>query len=172
MEVALDISAQQAADEDTYEGGNTVVTDSSNAAEDFLKDYGAAKIIVVIDTHSLENGYFVWRGANPDDLSACSLLEVSPRNSRNFRPNVAADPQRLHSTGGVSVHLQRRGHPNTFAQVPDHKLVVWIIHQPRWSSQRNAPGVGFAPDAYSQLSLIRSPVLGTAQMPSYRWQTK
>ena len=35
-----------------------------------------AKIIVVVDTHCLENGSFVWTGDRPTAYEGCSLLEV------------------------------------------------------------------------------------------------
>jgi hypothetical protein len=78
MEVALDSSAKQAAD-DTDDDGDAVKTQTPEAAEEFLAEHPTAKIVVVIDTHCLENGFFVWRGAGSDML-ACTLYEVSVKS--------------------------------------------------------------------------------------------
>ena len=44
----------------------------------FLKIHSTAKIIVVLDTHSLTNGFFVWKGnSEKRDYEACGMLEVS-----------------------------------------------------------------------------------------------
>lgn len=42
----------------------------------FMKKHPLAKIVVIVDTHAAENGFFVWVGDTPDDYRACSLLEV------------------------------------------------------------------------------------------------
>lgn len=42
----------------------------------FLTHYPTAKIIIVVETHCLENGRFVWTGEFPTTYEACSLLEV------------------------------------------------------------------------------------------------
>ena len=45
--------------------------------ERFLRTHPLAKIIVIIDTHSLKNGFFAWTGNGKDiEFRACSLLEV------------------------------------------------------------------------------------------------
>ena len=46
-------------------------------AEEFLKAHRTAKIVVVIDTHCLDNRYFVYTGDSADEYKACSLKEVS-----------------------------------------------------------------------------------------------
>ena len=45
-------------------------------AEHFLKTHKEAKILVIIDTHCLDNGSSVWTGATAHEYRACSLLEV------------------------------------------------------------------------------------------------
>lgn len=42
----------------------------------FLKDHRTAKIVVVINTHCEDNGYFVWTGSSDETYRSCSLLEV------------------------------------------------------------------------------------------------
>lgn len=51
--------------------------DPTVQARDFLAKNPLAKILVVLDTHSLENGSFVWKGNAPPSYEGCSLLEVS-----------------------------------------------------------------------------------------------
>lgn len=45
-------------------------------AKKFLKKYELAKIVVVIDTHCLDNGCFVYGGDTSEDYMACSLEQV------------------------------------------------------------------------------------------------
>ena len=49
----------------------------SSTAELFFKRHPTAKIIVVIDTHCIENGGFVYAGNSPQTFQACLLPEVS-----------------------------------------------------------------------------------------------
>lgn|ERR1700679_431320 len=51
-------------------------TNDTSHAERFLKAYPMAKIVVVIDTHCLDNGTFVWKGATPVEYDSCTLLDV------------------------------------------------------------------------------------------------
>ena len=51
--------------------------DPTVQARDFLAENPMAKILVVLDTHSMENGSFVWKGNSPPSYEGCSLLEVS-----------------------------------------------------------------------------------------------
>lgn len=67
---------------------------------DFLKKYTTAKIVVVIDTHCLDNGQFVWTGNSPKEYEACPLSEESiclPFTT------IAADP----CTDLAGLHLRR-----------------------------------------------------------------
>ena len=75
MEVALDVAVNQAVD-DSYGGSTTVKTDTSEAAQGFLAEFPTAKIVVIIDTHCLKNGFFVWTGNSKDSYQACPLLAV------------------------------------------------------------------------------------------------
>ena len=53
---------------------------SSEGAARFLAANKTAKIVVVIDTHCLEEtGSFVWRGSEPCDYEACLLPHVSTK---------------------------------------------------------------------------------------------
>ena len=42
-----------------------------------MKQFPAAKIVVVIDTHSVENGAFVWTSETGTGKNPCFMLEVS-----------------------------------------------------------------------------------------------
>lgn len=78
MEVALDVAAEQAANDGNIGNDDkTIRTNSSKAAESFLEEFPYAKIVVIIDTHCLENGFFVWRGNSRKTYEACPLLAVS-----------------------------------------------------------------------------------------------
>lgn len=50
---------------------------NTSIAESFLNNHPTAKIIIIVDTHALENGYFLWAKDSVDDPCGCSLLEVS-----------------------------------------------------------------------------------------------
>jgi hypothetical protein len=45
--------------------------------ERFLKDHEMAKIVIVIDTHSMQNGSLVWTGDSAEEYRTCNLSEVS-----------------------------------------------------------------------------------------------
>jgi hypothetical protein len=78
MDAALDIGADGPAVEvKSTIGDDTVVTATSVAAVDFLKEYPAAKIVIIVDTHCLDTGAFVWRGDSPVSYETCTLPEVS-----------------------------------------------------------------------------------------------
>ena len=69
----------------TSEGGQSDLNnDHYNTNEDptltveFLKKHITAKILFIVDTHSLDNGHFVYAGDLPMTYKACSLLEVGP----------------------------------------------------------------------------------------------
>lgn len=61
-----------------------VVEDPVATAVAFLERYKTAKIIYVIDTHALDNGFLVWKGTKPKNFQACSLDEVSVEDSHDF----------------------------------------------------------------------------------------
>lgn len=45
--------------------------------QQFLNNHDSAKIIVIIDTHCLPNGGFIWKTGSKDEaFGECSLLEV------------------------------------------------------------------------------------------------
>jgi hypothetical protein len=46
----------------------------------FLDTHPTAKIVIIIDTHCLENGAFVWRGCDPVSFEACYMPEVSTKS--------------------------------------------------------------------------------------------
>ena len=52
------------------------MVDATGAAE-FLAAHATAKIVVIIDTHCIEeSGSFLWRGDKPKDYEACGMDEV------------------------------------------------------------------------------------------------
>ena len=59
--------------------GKNVARDNNDVVDQvgkFLDDWEAARIVVILKTHCLENGRFVWKGDKPENYTACSLKEV------------------------------------------------------------------------------------------------
>ena len=52
--------------------------DPVKVVDKFLECYTTAKIIIVIDTHAVENGWFAYGGDTPSDYKTCCLEEVGP----------------------------------------------------------------------------------------------
>jgi len=63
----------------------THVTQDIAAVTEFMKRFATAKIVVVLDTHSLDNGYFAWKGSSPTTYEGCSLQEVHFSGFRRSR---------------------------------------------------------------------------------------
>ena len=63
----------------SYEGGDSMeeVPDPAKCARTFLAEHRSAKILVVVDAHCIENGFFVYAGNHPTLYEACSPGEVS-----------------------------------------------------------------------------------------------
>ena len=53
-------------------------TQDLSVPETFLKSHPTAKIVFIVDTHSLDNGSFVFKGEDAVSYEACSLYEVDP----------------------------------------------------------------------------------------------
>lgn len=66
-----------AASEEDGEGGDSKssVNDEARAAR-FLTSHRSAKILVVVDTHCLDIGAFVYEGHSATTYEGCSLPEV------------------------------------------------------------------------------------------------
>ena len=88
-------------DEEINEDVEELENGPEQAAE-FLKTNPAAKIIVVIDTHCLENGAFVYTGTKATEYLACYLSEVGatlpiacslPLISKNRSSEIAFHPR-------------------------------------------------------------------------------
>ena len=47
------------------------------ATSSFFKEHPTAKMITVIDSHSLDNGFFAWKRTPGGEVEACRLYEVS-----------------------------------------------------------------------------------------------
>ena len=67
------VDGSREADDD----GRFTWSDDISLAEEFLRNHKSAKIVVAIDTHSADNGYFIWTGSDAETYRACSLLEVT-----------------------------------------------------------------------------------------------
>jgi len=73
----VETSLSNTQDEDPGENEFYKVTNNTKTAEGFLKAHRTAKIVIVIDTHCIENGFFIYKGDSPENYAACSLLEVN-----------------------------------------------------------------------------------------------
>lgn len=70
---------------------------SAREATDFLLDHPTAKIVVVIDTHCLDNGYYIWsRDGNTNDFQACEMEEAS--SMRSTGPSLSSHRHRSSRT--------------------------------------------------------------------------
>lgn len=99
MDISLDGEDAEEESDDIEESQNP-----NKDAKDFLRKNPTAKIVVVIDTHCLENGAFVWTGDSPTSYQACFLAEVRILTSLNpFATDIPADTQGLHSRRSISV---------------------------------------------------------------------
>lgn len=52
------------------------VIEDSSAAMEFLERHPSGLLLLAIDTHSLDNGFFTYTGNDPASLMGCGLLEV------------------------------------------------------------------------------------------------
>ncbi|KAF9789555.1 hypothetical protein BJ322DRAFT_1177906 [Thelephora terrestris] len=78
------------------------LTGSQAAADaiEFLEANPYAKIVVIIDTHAAENGYFVWAKDANGDYQACLLLEIlqdcTPKEIFNYMSDAEDAPSHHH----------------------------------------------------------------------------
>lgn len=77
-------------------------TTNLSAVLRFLNKHEWAKILIIVNTHSLENGCFVYKGDRPQDFEACSLLEV---RSLPHRAVLALPPSSAH----IHTHADSKG---------------------------------------------------------------
>jgi len=77
IEVALDVAAKLSRQDDYGIDGATETTRSSRVAEEFLQEFPTAKIVITIDTHSDESGFFLWCGDRRGAFETSPLLPVS-----------------------------------------------------------------------------------------------
>lgn len=107
-------------------------SDSSQHAKSFLKKHLTARIIIVVDTHCLDNGAFVHTGNSPETYVASFLPEVSA-----FKFNLLMDPQpdKCKVAGGCGtarhskVCVKRQKHSPPCPQKLDHEPCVWSVGQ-------------------------------------------
>lgn len=81
--------------------------------EKFLKKHKTAKIIVVLDTHCIDNGFFVWSGTSEDNYRACRLLEVSywwiyPNNIFSHHPRYSGTVAQWESSNTCQMKMVRQ----------------------------------------------------------------
>jgi hypothetical protein len=54
-----------------------LVENKTGVISKFLQKYDSAKIVFILDTHSADNGRFVYTGAGSGSFKSCSLFEVT-----------------------------------------------------------------------------------------------
>jgi len=82
----------------------TATTTTPAMAEELLERYPTAKIVVVIDTHCLDNGYFVYTGNSPETYKACSLKEAGISCTMRYTiSHLLTVPSGLHPGGDSEV---------------------------------------------------------------------
>lgn len=91
------------------ERGSQEIPDGIAYAKAFLKKRQAAKIVVVVDTHCLDNGAFVYEGSTPQTYSGCRLEEVRLQDCHIPHPasSQPTDPPGLHSRRRLSIRFQQ-----------------------------------------------------------------
>ena len=67
------VDGSREADDD----GRFTWSDDISLAEEFLRNHKLVKIVVAIDTHSADNGYFIWTGSDAETyLSRTGIFHV------------------------------------------------------------------------------------------------
>jgi hypothetical protein len=119
-------------------------------AKKFLHKHPTAKIVIIIDTHCLENGAFVWNGNSPTSYEACSLYEVSAAyNLTSSPPHLPLDPARLYPKGGISVYNRSGCRTRPPPQESHRKPCMWSVGHLRVLTPFVAPAVSLAPGRMS-----------------------
>jgi hypothetical protein len=133
LESKLDVCGPARQEYGDNDDEDIVTTTSSDAAESFLKEHPAAKIVIVIDTHCLTTGSFVWKGNRPENYEACSLFEVSATLRSAFSSSLVltfTDTKGLFG-GNIQICFRCRRYPNALPQDPDPEPCLWTIDHPR-----------------------------------------
>ncbi len=97
----------------------------------FLDRYSTARIIIVVDTHCLEeNGAFVWKGTTPASYDACSMAQVRPIiwPKSDHHLTLIIDHPRLPTTSGPQVCIKRQHDPSARAQKHNPQPCLWGIN--------------------------------------------
>jgi hypothetical protein len=102
----------------------------TSLAEVFLKAHPMAKIVVIIDTHCLENGTFVWSGDTPVELKSCTLLEVGVHltTTTSNAVNLPTDPAGLLSQRDVQIPIQQSRNTDPSPQILHPESCLWCLH--------------------------------------------
>ena len=103
----------------------------TSLAERFLQHHSTVKIVVIVDTHCVENGYFAWNKNGGGDYESCSLFEVSS-STLSFSPfrtlMTSIDPPRLYSPWRLQISIGCKRYTNPQPQNPDCEPCMWRLH--------------------------------------------
>ncbi|KAF9781509.1 hypothetical protein BJ322DRAFT_1022923 [Thelephora terrestris] len=115
-------------------------------AIEFLEASPYAKILVIIDTHAAENGYFVWAKDANGDYQACSLLEIlqdcSPKEIFKYMSDAEDAPSHHHKllimnlACGASVSLPQ---PRSELLTGPHALATALMQCCHLQQTRQSP---------------------------------
>ena len=132
LDLPLDTTREETREHNEYDDiVHDLVKDPITEAMVFLKRFERAKIVVILDTHSVENGAFVWvqpekEGEPP---KTCYMLEVSPHEPYRLLYSYLADYQPVHPTPGLQVLVRCKGHPLAWSQEHHHQPRMWLFSE-------------------------------------------
>jgi len=131
MDIALDVAAKLPSGDDDGDDDSTITTRTSKAAEDFMEEFPLTKIVVIIDTHCSESGFFLWRGDHKGEFETSPLLPVSEKHYL-FQPPLAhtpPDPERLCPERDLQIPYRHGGRSASLTQGSDSQFVLWTFDQ-------------------------------------------
>ena len=80
-------------------GAGGLIENNTDVISNFLQKYNTTKIVFILDTHSADNGRFVYTGANDNTFKVCSLQEVTRTTTLHISgANRCTDPPGLYPT--------------------------------------------------------------------------
>lgn len=158
-------------EEDDADAFESCTTDVTKAAQEFLTMHKHAKIIVIVDTHSLDRGELLWKGDSAANYEGCCLWDVGVSALSSFLSTKASPAAYRHSETRVEVPFGFRGHPAPQPPKYDNESCMWVDSQRGtisvWASSR----VRGPSHAFTVGMLILSLAVGTVQMSCSLLQT-
>ena len=97
------------------------------ATSSSFKEHPTAKMITVINSHGLDNGFFAWKRTPGGEVEACRLYEVSIVSvvASCFNLRVLADSEGLHASPDIRKADQQPDQQGPPQQEPHLEFGVW-----------------------------------------------